>query len=153
MIPNRAMHHNYVIQPELTSDIQFLDSKTKFREMLPLDLVEEVKNENKWSIKLCTFFNKGLGLQLIKKGTMAQVFSCKFCKIFISTYLYRTPQVAASEQWTLHKNWSFPLRISSVNVTYLQFPADLATFTDKNFNGKLHFLCSVQQEGRSWCSE
>ena len=59
MIPNRAMHHNYVIQPKLTSDIQFLDSKTKFREMLPIDLVEEVKNENKWSIKLCTFFNKG----------------------------------------------------------------------------------------------
>ena len=44
MVPNRAMHHNYVIQLKLTSDTQFLDSKTKFREMLPIDLVEEVKN-------------------------------------------------------------------------------------------------------------
>ena len=44
MVPNRVMHHNYVIQPKLTSDIQFLDSKIKFREMLPIDLVEEVKN-------------------------------------------------------------------------------------------------------------
>ena len=44
MVPNRAMHHNYLIQPKLTSDIQFLDAMTKFREMLPIDLVEEVKN-------------------------------------------------------------------------------------------------------------
>ena len=33
---------------------------------------------------------------------------------------------------SLHKKWSFPLRISSVNVT----------FTEQTFNGFLHFLCS-----------
>ena len=35
----------------------------------------------------------------------------------------------------LHKNWSFPLRISSEI-------ADLATFTEEILNRKLHFLCS-----------
>ena len=33
--------------------------------------------------------------------------------------------------------------ISSVNVNKLQFPADLATFSEEIVNGKLHFLCSV----------
>ena len=39
---------------------------------------------------------------------------------------------------TLHEKWSFPLRISLVNVT-----ADLVIFTEEILNGKLHFLCSV----------
>ena len=34
---------------------------------------------------------------------------------------------------TLHKKWSFPIRIFSV--------ADLVTFTEEILNGKLHFLC------------
>ena len=50
----------------------------------------------------------------------------------------------------LHKKWSFPLRISSVNVTAenaghagnLQKNADLVTFTEEILNGKIHFLCS-----------
>ena len=37
------------------------------------------------------------------------------------------------------KNWSFPLRISSVNP---QCSGDLVTFTEEILNGKLHFLCS-----------
>ena len=36
----------------------------------------------------------------------------------------------------LHKKWSFPLRISSVNL-------DLVSFTEEILNGKLHFLCSL----------
>ena len=46
----------------------------------------------------------------------------------------------------LHKKWSSlrnPLRISSVNVSKPQFPADLVTFTGEILNGKLHFSCSV----------
>ena len=43
----------------------------------------------------------------------------------------------------LHKKWSFPLRIYSVNVSKPQFPADLVTFTEEILNGKLHFFCSV----------
>ena len=40
---------------------------------------------------------------------------------------------------SLHKKLSFPLRISSLNVTKL----DLVTFTEKILNDKLHFLRSV----------
>ena len=42
---------------------------------------------------------------------------------------------------TLHKKLSFPLKISSGNVT--KSAADLVTFTEEIFNGKLDFLCSV----------
>ena len=44
-------------------------------------------------------------------------------------------------QLTLHKKWSFRLRISSVNMT--TNPAESVTFTEEIFNGKLHLLCSV----------
>ena len=53
---------------------------------------------------------------------------------------------------SLHKKWSFPLRIPSVNVTksavswhsfLAQFAADLVTFTEAILNGKHHFLYSV----------
>ena len=33
----------------------------------------------------------------IKKETLAQVFSCKFCEISKKTFFYRTPLVAASD--------------------------------------------------------
>ena len=33
---------------------------------------------------------------LIKKETLAQVFSCKFCEISKNTFSYRTPPAAAS---------------------------------------------------------
>ena len=46
---------------------------------------------------------------------------------------------------SLHKKWSFPLRISSVNVPNPQFPVDLVTFTGEILTGKLHFLWS------DWC--
>ena len=44
------------------------------------------------------FINKvaGLTCNFIKKESLAQVFSCEFCKISKNTFFYRTPQVAAS---------------------------------------------------------
>ena len=39
---------------------------------------------------------------------------------------------------TLHKKWSSPLRISSVNVT----KSAVSTFTEEILKGKLYFLCS-----------
>ena len=42
-------------------------------------------------------------------------------------------QTFTYQQDTLQKKWSFPLRVSSV---------DLVTFTEEILNGKLHFLCS-----------
>ena len=38
----------------------------------------------------------------IKKETLAQVFSCKFCQILKNTYFYRIPLVAASELKSKH---------------------------------------------------
>ena len=39
----------------------------------------------------------GLGpATLLRKKTLAQVFSCEFCEIYKSTFYYRTPLVAAS---------------------------------------------------------
>ena len=35
----------------------------------------------------------------IKKGTLAQVFSCEFCEISKNTFSYRTPLVTASKSW------------------------------------------------------
>ena len=53
------------------------------------------------------------------------------------------PAVKLSILVALHKKWSFPLRISSVNVTKSAETADLVTFTEEMINGTLHFLCSV----------
>ena len=41
---------------------------------------------------------------------------------------------------------SFPLKISSVNVTKPMETADLVTFTEEILNGKLHCLYSVRQD-------
>ena len=44
------------------------------------------------------FYKKGVAdLQLIKKETLAQMFSCNFCEISKNTFFYRTPLVAASD--------------------------------------------------------
>ena len=46
----------------------------------------------------------------------------------------------------VHKNWSFPLRISSVNVTKSAGNhRKLVTFTEEILNGKLYFLCSMNE--------
>ena len=60
------------------------------------------------------------------------------CGIFnkSNTLLYKSAEVP------LHKKWSFPLRISSVNVAKSTV-ADLVVFTEEIFNAKLHSLCSV----------
>ena len=46
---------------------------------------------------------------------------------------------------SLHKKWSVPLRISSLNMTKSnpQCSADLVTFTEEILNEKLHF-CAVK---------
>ena len=38
-------------------------------------------------------------LNLIKKETLAQVFSCECCEISKNTFFYRAPPVAASETY------------------------------------------------------
>ena len=43
----------------------------------------------------------------------------------------------------LHKKWSLPLRVSSVNMTNPQFLADFVSFTQKVLNEKLYFWCGA----------
>ena len=45
-------------------------------------------------------------------------------------------------QYVLHKKRSFPLRISSVNVTKSAVSCGFGHITEEILNGKLHFLCS-----------
>ena len=44
------------------------------------------------------------------------------------------------------QKWSFPLRISLVNMTKSAGTADLVAFTEEIFNGKLHCLCSEKRQ-------
>ena len=46
-------------------------------------------------------------------------------------------------RFTLHKNWSFRLRVSSVNVTKSSGNCGFGHIYWKIFTGKLHVLCSV----------
>ena len=43
----------------------------------------------------------------------------------------------------LHKKWSFPLKISSVNVTQSAGNCGFGHIIEEILNGKFHFLCSV----------
>ena len=56
--------------------------------------------------------------------------NCKFEVMFIK------------QSHTLHKKWSLPLRISSVNVTKSAETCGFVTFSEEILNGKLYFLCS-----------
>ena len=53
----------------------------------------------RFSLCQSLFFNKVAGPRpnFIKKGTLAQVFSCEFCKISKNTFFYRTHLAGASE--------------------------------------------------------
>ena len=61
------------------------------------------------------FFNKvaGLACNLIKKESLAQVFSCEFCEVSKNTFFYGTPQVAASKMIMFKK-----IRDSLTNFTF-----------------------------------
>ena len=41
---------------------------------------------------------------------------------------------------SLHKKWSFPLTISSINVAKSAVSCGLVTFTEETLDGKLHFF-------------
>ena len=57
-------------------------------------------SQNSQEITCASFiFNKVAGLRacnIIKKRTLAQVFSCEFCEISKNNFSYKTPSVAAS---------------------------------------------------------
>ena len=59
------------------------------------------------------------------------------CKTF-----KRRPERLLNVLYNNAQKMKFSIKISSVNVTNSQFPADLVTFTGEMLNGKLHF-CAV----------
>ena len=83
----------------------FFEKKTSgFRSSRPEVFCKKgvLKNFAKFKGKhLCQslFFDKvaGAACNFIKKETLAQMFSCEFCKISKNTFFYRTPSIATSE--------------------------------------------------------
>ena len=108
------------------------------------------------------FFHNGASLEpaacnLIKKGTLAQLFSSELIKDFQRSYFTDHLRATASKTFTsrkkiefqhssrfsLHKKWSFPLRFLQQMWPNPQETAELVTFTEEIRNGKLNFFCSV----------
>ena len=69
--------------------------------------------------------------------------SLKICKHFRCTGLLRSIKLLHlyGKNMALHKKWSFPLKISSVNVTKSAIFCGFGQIYWGNPNGKLHFLC------------
>ena len=42
--------------------------------------------------------------------------------------------------------------MNNYSEAHTNFPADLVTFTEESFNGKLHFLCSAASGNRNWAN-
>ena len=67
-------------------------------------LFENSQNSQENTFVRVSFLHKVASLRpatLLKKETLAQVFSCEFCKISKNTFLKGTPLVAASEVYNL----------------------------------------------------
>ena len=74
------------------------------------------------------------------------LFSCLLSPAFSPILMiFETTMTSAkkneNDTQTLYKKWSFPLRISSVNVNKSVI-SPLVTFTEEILNRKLHSLCS-----------
>ena len=54
----------------------------------------------------------GLRPTTLLKETLAQVFSCEFCKISKSTFSYRTPPVAAFENKIIRRYLSLKILVT-----------------------------------------
>ena len=64
------------------------------------------------------FFNKVAGAcNFIKKGALAQVFSCEFCEISKNTFFYGTPLVVAPVARTLRAEWEKVLKIIHCGIS------------------------------------
>ena len=76
-----------------------------------------------------------------------QIHNCRFAHIYWRNRYWKTSffvefvffKLCKHRMVALHKKWSFPLRISSVNVTK-SATTDLPTFTEETLIGKLHFF-------------
>ena len=110
------------------------------------------------------FFNKVAGLRaatLLKKRLGQRCFPVNFAKFLKTLFLQNTSvwlllMSSIFELWSelsLYKKGSFPLRISSVNVSKSTRNCGSVRFTEDILNGNLHFLCSVSEKKLSCLSK
>ena len=97
----------------------------------------------------------GIHLPLESSVFQRSCLGCRLWAIFGSIIEYRSlwfisciaditkPNQESAMTMSLHKKWSFPLRISLVNVTKSGY---LVTIIEEILNGQLHFSCSVCSE-------
>ena len=74
--------------------------------------------------------------------TSNQMFVCKFT--FSEKRDLNFPLKVFRRVFYAAQRWSFPWRISSINLTKTAY---LVLFTEEILNGKIHFLCSVKIPG------
>ena len=106
-----------------------------------------LKNFAKFTGKyLCQtlFFNKVAGgaCNFIKKEALAQMFSYEFCEISKNTFFYRTRLVVAYGMIQSNVD-ALALKVYHQLISRHLF--QIHSFTEKNLNGKLHFLCNVDE--------
>ena len=68
-------------------------------------------------------------------------------KIKIKHIVNHNKTVATAQK---NKEWSFPLKISSVNVTKSSIICGFGPFAEEIVSGKLHFLCSQLLFWKHW---
>ena len=90
-------------------------------------------------------------LQSIKmQGSLISNITWMISNQFHIWHTDKHPKNKESEALTLHKKWSFPLRISSVKVTKSQCPVDLVTFLNTSL--MVNFIFCAVLIGYPWSS-
>ena len=101
------------------------------------------KIRNAYTVKNTKFYQKQLpkGVQVcnfIKKESLVQVFSWRFCQISKTTFSYRTPLVAASVLWW----WSFFFNVEAFQFS--KFYKNVDKLHESNFKRSLTMTFKVK---------
>ena len=151
---------HYKVRQVLQSVTAFITKCVRYYKVWPL-LKSEMQHWNNSRWELLTFFpiwvffshdihnsqdSRGKGRPFPVPLLHFQPFDEHLDLGFINTY---TPLIGVSYyvilllRISLHKKWSFPLRISAVNVTRFEVFCGFGHIYWKILNGKPHFFCSV----------
>ena len=129
---DKTLSDKRLLQYKWKKKFQFCLSKLESTALPGLIL----RSKNKLSSVLFFFISAVSILRFcFKAGFPLQ--NLKFCEILIPILIFFFLSLMANNQTPLYKKWSFPLRISSVNIT----------FTEEILKEKLHFLCSATKCG------
>ena len=110
----------------LMENFIFLCSGTTL--VAPENLTVKRFSSTKYLLQIWYLLNRLAIIYCKKAQKEKNLFSTNYC----------LQSMILTEQFSLNKKWSSPLRISSVNVT----KPDQITNTKEILNGELHFLCS-----------